>query len=52
MTGEKLKNVKKELELLISIMNENDIEIERNLFNDLKDVFLEEKNTLSSVFIA
>tara|TARA_B100001250_G_scaffold414253_1_gene451547 strand:+ start:146 stop:547 length:402 start_codon:yes stop_codon:yes gene_type:complete len=38
MTGEKLKNVQKELELLISIMNEHDLEIERNLFNDLKDV--------------
>ena len=38
MTGIQLNNVTKELELLLSIIRENDIEIESNLFTRLKEI--------------
>tara|TARA_Y100001968_G_scaffold329487_1_gene378928 strand:+ start:5587 stop:5988 length:402 start_codon:yes stop_codon:yes gene_type:complete len=38
MTGIQLKNVTKELEILLSIIRENDIEIENNLFTRLKEI--------------
>ena len=38
LTGIKLKNVKKELSLLKSVLNDQSIEIDINLINKLKDV--------------
>tara|TARA_B100000579_G_scaffold283347_1_gene234672 strand:- start:216 stop:617 length:402 start_codon:yes stop_codon:yes gene_type:complete len=40
MTGKQLNNVSKELELLLSIIRENDIEIESNIFTRLKEINL------------